>query len=232
MKSEIHVIRTGPLAVNTYIVPLCDRKVFVVDPAASSCSRDELKIVDYLKEKKLECVAIILTHSHFDHILGIAQIKQAFPKAVIAIHEAEFIEVQNGVGPMNKSVLQGFMALDLLSFVEQQPAAEFMLRDGMTLDVLINESRSVISDTLTSTLKNWSVIHTPGHSPGSICLYNKQNGLLISGDTIFSYGGVGRTDMYGGDESTLFKSLSKIRKLIPQGTKVYPGHEMFGFSYE
>ena len=72
---DIHVIRTGLLAVNTLIVPIgkeTPKKVFVVDPATSDFSRDTNKVVEYLQKNKLECVGILLTHTHFDHIINIA----------------------------------------------------------------------------------------------------------------------------------------------------------------
>lgn len=229
---NIHVIRTGVFGVNTYIVPLCNGKVFVVDPAACALAGDESKITDYLKSKKLECVAIILTHSHFDHVMGIAPLKKMFPKAVIAIHEAEFDEMQDGPGPMNQAVIGFFGALEMLKVVAQQPAAEVKLRDGMNLGPLAGDSSNGLNrnNELQDALKKWTVVHTPGHTPGSICLYNKTDGVLISGDTLFDYGGYGRTDMYGGDEAEIMRSLSKIRKEIPEGTKVYPGHDSFGFA--
>ena len=84
-------------------------------------------------------------------------------------------------------------------------------------------------------LYGWKVIHTPGHTPGSICLYNKafnnEKGALISGDTLFDYGGYGRTDMAGGDEAQIMHSLELLRQTIPAGTLVYPGHDSFGFSF-
>ncbi|MCR5188251.1 MAG: MBL fold metallo-hydrolase [Treponema sp.] len=211
----IHVIRTGSLGVNSLIVDVgakAEKKCFVVDPAACSLSGDEDKILDYLKSKKLLCQAIVLTHSHFDHITGIAQIKEAFPAAKIYLHESEAGELLNPPGPMNKSVLEFFGAPQILTIVEKQPPA----------DVLVKEGDEVFG---------WKVIHTPGHTPGSICLYNKGENTLISGDTLFDYGGYGRTDMYGGDEATIMKSLDRLRKEIPQGTLVYPGHDSFGFKF-
>ena len=65
---EIHVIRTGVFRVNTIIVPAGEKHCFVVDPAACELSGDQNVIVDYLKKKKLTCDAVVLTHSHFDHI--------------------------------------------------------------------------------------------------------------------------------------------------------------------
>ena len=77
-------------------------------------------------------------------------------------------------------------------------------------------------------------MHTPGHSPGSICLFHQsiQNEkILISGDTIFDYGGFGRTDMYGGDEAVLMQSIIRLKREIPKDTIVFPGHDSFGFMF-
>ena len=217
---KLHVIRTGVLKVNTLVVPLDDKsggdgKCFIVDPAACKLSGDTSLITDYLKSHKLECCGILLTHSHFDHITGIAEIKRAFPDAKIAIHEAELAELSSPPGPMNTSVLQFFGAPELLAVVAQQPPADISLKDG-------------------SDFFGWKVLHTPGHTPGSICLYKEDagaegEGVLISGDTMFDYGGYGRTDMYGGDEAEIHKSLARLRREIPEGTLVYPGHDSFGF---
>ena len=214
---KLHVIHTGPLRVNSLIVPIENNKCFVVDPAACSLTGDENLILDYLKAHKLECEEIVLTHSHFDHITGISPLKAAFPSAKIALHEAEIAELtgSGSVGPMNNSVLRFFGAPELLQVVGAQPAADTPLREGMVIF-------------------GWKVLHTPGHTPGSICLYKSDagehgEGVLISGDTLFDYGGYGRTDMYGGDEAEIRKSLARLQREIPAGTLVYPGHDNFGF---
>lgn len=207
----ITVINTGVFGVNTIIVTTGENKCFVVDPAACMLSGDETKIVNYLSKSNLQCEGIVLTHSHFDHITGILPLKKAFPDAKVAIHEAEALELQNAPGPMNSSVLELFNMRGLLDEVAKQPAPDVLLKEGMDWF-------------------GWKILHTPGHSPGSICLYNKEEGKLISGDTLFAYGGYGRTDMYGGDERTIIHSLSRLQKEIPAGTLVYPGHDAFGFS--
>ena len=214
---KIHVIHTGPLRVNSLIVPIEKNKCFVVDPAACKITGDENLILDYLKAQKLECEGIVLTHSHFDHITGIAPLKAAFPSAKIALHESELSELtgSGAPGPMNNSVLRFFGAPELVDVVGAQPAADTLLREGMTIF-------------------GWKVLHTPGHTPGSICLYKEDaaeggRGVLISGDTMFDYGGYGRTDMYGGDEVEIQKSLARLHREIPAGTLVYPGHDSFGF---
>lgn len=222
---DIHVIRTGFLSVNTLIVKCGSRHCFVVDPAACKMSGDENKILDYLLEKKLECIGIVLTHSHFDHITGIYKIKKAFPKAKIAVHQKEFSEMQNLPGPMNISVLSNFGMGEVLDQLAIQPSAEIALGNGSNLSCL---AKGTEESDLLKDLENWKVLSTPGHTPGSICLYNAQEKILISGDTLFD-GGYGRTDMMGGSESDLIHSLSYLRETIPEGTKVYPGHDNFGF---
>ncbi len=214
---KIHVLHSGVFKVNTLVVPLEGGKCFIVDPAACALSGDENLILDYLKAHKLKCEGIVLTHSHFDHITGIAPLKAAFPKAQICIHGLEACELtgSGAPGPMNQSVLHFFGALELLDAVGAQPAADTLLREGMTIF-------------------GWKVLHTPGHTPGSICLYKADagedgRGILISGDTLFDYGGYGRTDMYGGDETEIQKSLARLHREIPTGTLVYPGHDSFGF---
>lgn len=208
----IHVIRSGIFEVNSLIVEIGQKKVFVVDPAGCSLSKDENIITNYLKTKKLDCVGIILTHCHFDHITGIFPIKQNFPNAQIAIHEAEFKELQNLPGKINLSVLNYFGYSELLKELKRQPSAEKSLKDG-------------------EIYFGWKIIHTPGHSPGSICLYNEKENILISGDTLFENGGYGRTDFEGGDEIQIIKSLKLLNEKIPKGTLVYPGHDGFGFKF-
>lgn len=208
---NIKIIRSGVFGVNTIIVTYEKNKCFVVDPAGCSLSYDENIIIDYLRKEKLECSAIILTHSHFDHVTGILPVKNVFPNAEIAIHEAEYDDFQNPPGKLGTEVIKFFGAMELIDEVKKQPPATVPLHDGQMYF-------------------GWKIIHTPGHTPGSICLYNSKENILISGDTLFDYGGYGRTDMAGGNESQILQSLNRLRNEIPKGTKVYPGHESFGFS--
>lgn len=226
MKKNIYMLSTGFLAVNTYVVPLVDNKVFVVDPAACKEAGDSMKIVDFLKNKKLECIAVVLTHSHFDHITGIDEILTAFPNIKIAMCNLEAQEVGAGMlGPINSGILNLFGMEIIIPAVIRQPAANVFLKDG---DSLENLGLGALS--LSNEFAKWKVLHTPGHSPGSICLYNEEEALLISGDTLFD-GAYGRTDFYGGSEKILMESSQYLKNKIPSGVKVYPGHDNFGFNF-
>jgi len=79
-----------------------------------------------------------------------------------------------------------------------------------------------------ASLSQWKTVHTPGHTPGSVCLYSAARNELISGDTVF-YRSSGRTDLPGGDERAMIASLASIKKTIPPETLVYPGHDYCGF---
>lgn len=218
--TEIQIKQTGLLSVNTLIVPVCDNKVFIVDPAACSISGDSFSFLNFLKTNNLECIGIVLTHSHFDHITGLFELKEIFPNAKIAIHKDEASEIQAGLGPMNQSILQNFGMSSLIPFFNQFVNPDILLQDKNNLSIFAQSP----DEKLSSELKKWIVIHTPGHSPGSICLYNEEKRVLISGDTLF-YGTCGRTDMYGGNQRTIESSLAKLDRIIPNGTKVYPGHD-------
>ncbi len=201
-------IQTGVLGVNTYIVP-CDesieseKKFFVVDPGG-----DAILISDKIKERNGVLDAIILTHGHFDHVGAVARLKDLYPDAKVCIHKSD----SNCIGKMGYDTHRalfakiGFNADDFFSH-SSMPEADILLEDGATLPFS----------------PQWKVIHTPGHTEGSVCLYNESQSVLLSGDTLFRMG-YGRTDLPGGSFSTLKKSLEKLF-LLPKSVMVCPGHE-------
>ena len=225
---KFYCLQTGVFGVNTYIVPLdCagdvntaafPRPALVVDPAACMLTGDASKITGFLAQKKLTCRAILLTHSHFDHIMGISVIKKAFPDAKVYVHKAEAGELGcaargEEAGIINRSILSSFEMEAVLEGVASQPEADILLTGG---EVLFDD---------------WKVIHTPGHSPGSVCYYSEKEGLLLSGDTMF-YHSWGRTDMQGGNEAQIYASLSLLKKTVKAGTLVLPGHDCTGFKID
>ncbi|MFH0913717.1 MAG: MBL fold metallo-hydrolase, partial [Chloroflexota bacterium] len=138
---------------------------------------------------------IVLTHAHIDHIGGIAAVKGA-TGAKLCVHSGDSRWVQER--PLH-STLTG----DSYPIV---PPVDMWLKGGDTLEV--------------SDLK-FLVLHTPGHSPESICLTG--HGVVFSGDTLFNLG-VGRTDFPGGSWEQLMNSIHAKLLVLPDSTVVYPGH--------
>jgi len=159
----------------------------VVDPAK--------EISGYL-DKALKVSAVVNTHIHFDHTLGIAGFGKSIKVMAHGRENRTFYRITNR---FISTIVSGRKA----------PKISFSLKDGDVIRLGKNDIR---------------VIHTPGHSPGSICLY--WDGNLVSGDTMF-IGGVGRTDIPHGSSSALKKSLQRLLEL-PGETLIWPGHAYSG----
>jgi glyoxylase-like metal-dependent hydrolase (beta-lactamase superfamily II) len=152
------------------------------------------KIISRIESEKLLPQAVILTHGHADHAGAAAEVIRHF-HVPLWIHQADE-QVARSLVNREFAALFG---------VALPPPAERLLVDGETIG----------SDDLAMT-----VIHSPGHTPGSILL--RSGNLLFTGDTLFQ-GDIGRTDLPGGDAKQLEESLDKIKKL-PPATIVLPGH--------
>ena len=155
----------------------------------------EKAILATVKEMGLGIDYIIATHGHPDHVCGNRIIQEA-TGAKIVMHEddAAFF--------FKKEIQSYFSMLGL----EASPPADITVRDGESIKIGEEELR---------------VIHTPGHTPGGICLYNPPD--LITGDTLF-VGGLGRTDFPGGSHQQLIDSILGKLMILPEETVVWPGH--------
>ncbi len=147
-------------------------------------------IIRAIKELGITVKSIVLTHAHIDHVAATAEVKR-FTGAPVALHREDV------------PVLEATSSL----FELYSPSLEVdeTLRQG---------------DFIRAGKISLAVLHTPGHTPGGICLYGE--GVLFTGDTLFAMG-IGRTDLPGGDYSLLMDSLRDLMKL-PDDTVVYPGH--------
>ena len=152
------------------------------------------KILNSVKDLGLDIKFIMLTHGHIDHIGALREVKEA-TGAEVAIHadDAGFLQYR----PL--STTSGFPYPDC-------PHPDRLLKGGDSLD--IGEL-------------HFLVLHTPGHSPGGICLLGQ--GVVFCGDTLFNYG-IGRTDFPGCSHSQLMNSIHTKLMILPDNTVVYPGH--------
>lgn len=179
-------MKNSPYDANAYLV---DRHTLV------DVGMDAHAIISQLEKiiKQGELETIILTHCHYDHSGGAAQVAEAFG-AKIAIHRDDVALLNNPQG--SASELFGVKAPSIIP------------------DILLSGSE---------TFGELEVIHTPGHTPGGICLYSSLEKVLFSGDTVFPYGSFGRTDLAGGNAKKLIESIKKLTTL--DVSIMYPGHE-------
>lgn len=194
--TEIKRFTVNPFAENTYIVYDSDTlEAMVVDPGMSQTGEIEF-VIRFIDDLQLKVKYIVNTHLHIDHSYGIVIMSKKYGVKPLA-HPDDFF----------------------LGRLLKQQAQMFGLNPD---DVEEPLGFDPIGEKLTLGATEIEVIHTPGHSPGGICLYCAADGWVITGDTLFC-GGIGRTDLPGGDYSALMDSLARLGKL-PKNTEIYPGH--------
>jgi hydroxyacylglutathione hydrolase len=185
----------GDFETNCYVVR--------ADESATDCLIIDIgfnpdDLVGSLVEKRQNPVAVILTHGHADHIVGLDTVRRQFPQIKVYIHELD--------APMLADANANLSALIEGAYTTEP--AEVFLRDG---DIV--EEAGI----------RLEVLHTPGHTPGGICLYARQEGLVFVGDTLFA-DSVGRADFPGGDMGQLIRSIRNKLLTLPDSTVAYPGH--------
>ena len=190
MKIETFV--TGIIGTNTYVAyNETTKEAVLVDPAA--CTK---KLMHFIEEEGLSMKAVLLTHGHFDHIMGIDDLRREFPVPVY-VHEGDRETLLDPALNLSSSYTDGY-TFDGADYI----------RDGQRLELAGF---------------SFQVIHTPGHTPGGVCYYLESEGVLFSGDTLFQ-NSVGRTDFPNSSMSDLIRSLREKVMKLPDDVKVYPGH--------
>jgi hydroxyacylglutathione hydrolase len=192
---RIETVTLGPFETNCYIVAANapSESCWIIDASFES---DVL--VERVKAMKVRPDALILTHAHVDHIAGVDEVVRAFPGLRVFVHAAE----------------KDWLADPVLNL--SRPIGFDVTARGP--DGLIKEG-----DVLTLGTDEWRVLHTPGHSPGGITLYNAKGAAAIVGDTLFA-GSIGRHDFPGSDFATLERSIKEKLYTLPEETRIYPGH--------
>lgn len=180
----------NPLGTNCYIVPTEKSNCVIIDPAGEYGN-----IIVTLEENGLNPTALLLTHGHFDHIAACHELIEKY-KTPLYIHKSDEIMLTD-----SEKALAYFVP-EMAYFPLK---ADFFVNDGDELDF----------DNL-----HFTVMHTPGHTKGSVCYF--VDNMIFTGDTLFA-GSVGRTDCYSGNPQKQKESLAKL-KTIDGFYKIYPGH--------
>ncbi len=192
MALRYFVNEVGLLRSNSYIVyDEVSREAVIID-----AGDDAWKILATIQRNRLKPKAIYATHCHFDHVMAVDDLKQAL-NIPFYIHSSE-LEIL----AVNKEMVRSFLGIE----ISDPPFPDGYVEEGQVIEVGGERIK---------------VIHTPGHSPGSVCYYGEN--LLFSGDTLFK-GSVGRTDGPGGDPVKLANSIVNKLFKFPDSVDVLPGH--------
>lgn len=190
---KILSVPTGPLAVNTYIVWYeGSDECVVIDPAGAS------KVLSALEKNGLRCRAILVTHGHFDHTLGVCRLKEV-TGAKVYISKIDSPALKDS----------GACLASMVGMKIDPCRADVLLKDGALFTEAGVEFRAIL---------------TPGHTKGGMCFIIESERVIFSGDTLFclSYG---RTDLPGGDPSELYDSIVFRLFALKGDYRVFPGHE-------
>lgn len=189
---KIHTLNLGELRSNCYVVETAPGRCIIVDLGG-----DADYLMNFLKLNKLKLTKILLTHGHFDHIGGVEEVRR-LTGAEVFIH-------------LNDSEMLTSEKFSLASGMSYNPFIPVTLWTAVEEDAIIQDGDL-----------SFKVIHTPGHSGGSVCYICED--VIFSGDTLFNRS-IGRTDFLGSNPIDMKKSLKKL-SLLEGDYKVLPGHDM------
>lgn len=192
---QIHSFTVGPFAENTYLL-IQDEQALIIDPGFTNQQQYQA-VKTKIENSGAALHAIVLTHAHVDHVLGIDKVLNDSEVPVYLSEKDRWL--------WNNFSSQASM------FGLQADSFDFNPQElPISLDWQIGNFR-------------FDVRYTPGHAPDHVSLYSSEDEMLIAGDTIFKEG-IGRTDLYKGDLNTLKQSIQGQLYVLPDDTTVYPGH--------
>jgi glyoxylase-like metal-dependent hydrolase (beta-lactamase superfamily II) len=192
----------GPYQTNCYIYGNEETKsAWIIDPGA-----DADKIINSLKKRDVMPVSVLLTHGHWDHIMGLVKLVETYPSLEIFVGKKDLCYLgKEGKAYINKYCFDLTFLQSFKDEINNLPEADYTLNGGEYLDDC-----------------HFKVIATPGHTPGGVCYLDEENNILFSGDTLFA-NSIGRCDLEGGSYSEIQDSLKKLMKLN-DAVIVLPGH--------
>ena len=194
---EIKTFYFNPIRECCHLAWDASRECVIVDPGCYG-ENETGRLTGFVRDSGLTPVKILLTHCHFDHILGLSAVAAAFPDAEVCVNPLEDGQL--------KRTIEWCAGLGLKYTPYSGPM--HWLHDG---------------DTVAFGRTSLEVIATPGHTEGGVCFYCKEDALLFSGDTLFA-GSIGRTDHPGGDYDQLINSITTRLMTLDGEVKVLPGH--------
>jgi hydroxyacylglutathione hydrolase len=186
----------NPFQQNSYLIYNDEGTAYLIDAGNSSNSENEI-LKKFIEDKHLKLERFLLTHAHIDHIMGAKFIQDTYG-LLPEVHEAEIFFIER----MTQSA--SMYGLNC----EQAPMPKTFIKEG---------------DKISLGKYDFDCLFTPGHSPGSISFYNKENKVLISGDVLFQ-GSIGRSDLPLGNHETLIQSIKEKLLVLDDDVKVYSGH--------
>lgn len=192
----IKIFPFNPFYENTYVLSDETGECVIIDPGCHN-SEEEQELKSYVEKNNLRPVKLLNTHCHLDHVFGNPFVAETW-KLPLEIHSLEL------------KVLESFPTVcQVYGFNGKiQPEPILTLEEGKQ----VKFGNSCLD-----------ILFTPGHSPGSVCFYSAKEKFAISGDVLFQ-GSIGRTDLPGGDQETLFGSIQKKLFVLPDDVKIYSGH--------
>ena len=192
---EMDRLVLGLYETNCYVLRQDEKaqQCVIIDPGLGA---DQL--LDFLAEGRLDPVAVVLTHGHIDHAQGVAALREKYPDIKLAIHALDADMLSDSQGNLSAMMGENFTTAPAEIILEDQAVFE---QAGVALTVL----------------------HTPGHTPGGICLYSQADSIVFTDDTLFTES-VGRSDFPGGSHDQLITSIKDKLFTLPDDTVAYPGH--------